>query len=152
MLIPEPLEHPLRGVALLGALAEIVPQPLLDDLGEPVELGRLTGADLRYPGGTEKLSIFFTLSREIPNCLAASRRLMPSAHARRTIRYKSTVKIPPPSPQPERAKVADFYAACSATITPLQWSTFAPPFPHKTVLPCQDIPISLPTKGIGSPI
>lgn len=37
--------------------------------------------------------------------------------------------MPPPSPQPERAKVADFYAARSATITPLPWSTFAPPFP-----------------------
>src|SRR5690606_3556291 len=38
VLVPEPLEHPLRGVALLGALPEIVPQPLLDDLGEPVQL------------------------------------------------------------------------------------------------------------------
>jgi len=26
----------------------------------------LIGAVRRYPGGTEKLSIFFTLSREIP--------------------------------------------------------------------------------------
>ena len=37
-LVPEPLEHPVRGVALLGALAEIVSQPLLDDLGGPVQL------------------------------------------------------------------------------------------------------------------
>ena len=67
VLVPQPLEHPLRGVALLGALAEIVPQPLVDDLGEPVQLRPPDlGADRRYPGGTEKLSIFFTLSREIP--------------------------------------------------------------------------------------
>ena len=32
----------------------------------PSSFGRLTGADRRYPGGTEKLSIFFTLSRETP--------------------------------------------------------------------------------------
>ena len=38
VLVAQPLEHPLRGVALLGALAEIVPQPLVDDLGEPVQL------------------------------------------------------------------------------------------------------------------
>ena len=38
VLVPEPLEHPLGRVALLGALAEIVQQPLLDDRGEPVEL------------------------------------------------------------------------------------------------------------------
>ena len=33
-----PLEHPLGGVALLSVLAEIIPQPLVDDLGEPVQL------------------------------------------------------------------------------------------------------------------
>jgi len=32
----------------------------------PSSLGRLIGAVRRYPGGTEKLRIFFTLSREIP--------------------------------------------------------------------------------------
>ena len=32
----------------------------------PSSFGRLTGADRRYPAGTENLSIFFTLSREIP--------------------------------------------------------------------------------------
>ena len=31
------------------------------------------------------------------------------------------MKIPPPSPKPERAKVAEFYSARSATITPLPW-------------------------------
>jgi hypothetical protein len=38
VLVAQPLEHPLRGVALLGALDEIVPKPLIDDLGEPVQL------------------------------------------------------------------------------------------------------------------
>ena len=95
----------------------------------PSSFGRLTGADRRYPGGTEKLSIFFTLSREIPKWRAAARSLMPSRQARRTFRYSSTVKMPPPSLPPERAKVADFYAARSEPIPPLPWQTFAPPFP-----------------------
>ena len=86
MLVAQPLVHPLRGVALLGALAEILPQPLVDDLGEPVQLRPLISARRRYPGGTEKLTIFRTLSRETPKCLAASRWLMPSAQARRTFR------------------------------------------------------------------
>ena len=38
--------------------------------------------------------------------------------------------MPPPSLPPERAKVADFYAARSETIPPLPWQTFAPPFPR----------------------
>ena len=52
----------------------------------PSNFGRLTGADLRYQGGTEKLSIFFALSREIPKRRAASLWLMPSRQARRTFR------------------------------------------------------------------
>ena len=129
VLVPQPLEHPLGGVALLGALPEIVPQPLLDDLGEPVQLRPPDLGASPIPRRNREANIFRTLSREIPKCLAASRWLMPSAQARRTFRYSSTVKMPPPSPPPERAKVADFYAARSATITPLPWSTFAPPFP-----------------------
>jgi hypothetical protein len=31
--------------------------------------------------------------------------------------------------------VADFYAARSATITPLPWQSFAPPFPRDAVYP-----------------
>ena len=37
--------------------------------------------------------------------------------------------MPPPSLSPERAKVAELYSARSATITPLPWQTFSPPFP-----------------------
>ena len=36
-------------------------------------------------------SIFRTLSREIPKCFAAARSLIPSRHAKRTLRYRSTV-------------------------------------------------------------
>src|SRR5690606_38389437 len=56
---------------------------------------------------------------------------MPSEQARRTFRYKSTVKILPPSLSPERVKVDDFYAARSGLIPPLPWSTFSPPFSGK---------------------
>ena len=61
-------------------------------------------------------------------CRAAYRWLMPSAQARRTFRYKSTVKILPPSLSPERVKVDDFYAARSRVIPPLPWPSFSPPF------------------------
>src|SRR6056297_4250909 len=88
----------------------------------------LTGAFRRYPGGTENVIILATISREMLKCRAASRWLMPSAQASRTFRYKSTVKILPPSLSPERVKVDDFYAARSRLIPPLPWPTFAPPF------------------------
>src|SRR6056297_772104 len=90
--------------------------------------GRFTGAVRRYPGGTENAIILATLSREMLKYRAASRWLIPSAQASRTLRYKSTVKILPPSLSPERVKVADYYAARSRLIPPLPWQTFAPPF------------------------
>src|SRR5205823_5445311 len=58
---------------------------------------------------------------------AASRALIPSRKARRTFRYSSTVKMPPPSLLTERAYVAEFYSAGSGTIPPLPWQTFPPP-------------------------
>lgn len=94
----------------------------------PSSFGRFTGTVRRYPGGTENAIILATLSREMLKCRAASRWLMPSAQARRTFRYKSTVKILPPSLSPERVKVADYHAARSRIIPPLPWPTFAPPF------------------------
>src|SRR3954470_9231931 len=53
--------------------------------------------------------------------------------ARRTFRYSSTVKMPPPSLPPERAKVAEFYSAGSGTIPPLPWQTFPPPFSNDVI-------------------
>ncbi|WP_176224254.1 hypothetical protein [Maritimibacter sp. HL-12] len=90
--------------------------------------GRFTGAAGRYPGGTGNAIILATLSREMLKCRAASRWLIPSAQASRTLRKKSTVKILPPSLPPEWVKVDDFYAARSRLIPPLTWPTFAPPF------------------------
>ena len=39
----------------------------------PLSFGRRTGTVRRYRGGTENRSIFLTLSREIPKCLAIAR-------------------------------------------------------------------------------
>ena len=47
---------------------------------------------------------------------AAARSLIPSRQARRTFRYSSTVCMPPPSPSPRRAQVAEFRSARSETI------------------------------------
>ena len=49
-------------------------------------LGRTGGFLRRYPGGTEKASIFATVRGSMPNRRAASRRLNPSTQtARRTL-------------------------------------------------------------------
>ncbi|MCP1167161.1 hypothetical protein NHG85_01235, partial [Limimaricola sp. ASW11-118] len=52
-----------------------------------------------------------------------------------TLRYKSTVKILPPSLPPERVKVDDFHAARSRLILPLPWPTFSPPFSQMNASP-----------------
>ena len=83
MLGPQPLEHPLRRVALLVVDLAITLQPAVDDPGEAIQLR----------------SLHRRLPREMLNCRAASRWLMPSAQASRTLRYMSTVKILPPSLQ-----------------------------------------------------
>jgi len=129
VLVPEPLEHPLRRMALLGALPEIVPQPLLDDLGEPVELRSPDRRGPPIPRRNRKCQhLPYAVARnpEIPGRLTL-------AHAFRTSQANLPIQVhrenAPALPEPERAKVADFYAARSATITPLPWSTFAPPIP-----------------------
>src|SRR5215469_10763172 len=68
--------------------------------------------------------------------------------ARRTFRYSSTVKMPPPSLTPERAKVAEFYSAGSGTIPPLPWHTFPPPF-SGTPLPPHYRRKPVSTAGVG---
>lgn len=69
-------------------------------------LGRSTGLLRRYPGGTEKRSIFATVFGSMPNSRAARRWLIPSTwQARRTRAYRSTTFIPHASRQPCRRKV-----------------------------------------------
>jgi hypothetical protein len=63
VLVAQPLEHPLRGVALLGALDEIVSQPLVDDLGEPVQLRPPHGRRPLIPGRNRK-------AEHLPHALA----------------------------------------------------------------------------------
>ncbi len=58
--------------------------------------------------------------------------------------------MPPPSLSPERAKVADFYAARSRIIRPLPWPTFAPPLTagvHKTANVLNALPKSVQPKA-----
>src|SRR3954449_201520 len=44
--LPQPIKNPLGCVTLLTVLADVVAQPLVDDLGEPIQLGT---ADRRRP-------------------------------------------------------------------------------------------------------
>ena len=93
--------------------------------------GRFGGWRRRYPGGSECRSIFLTVSRAMPNRLAASRWLRPSTwQASRTRRYRSTVYILPPSisKKDRRLQVAEFYSARGWEIPPLPWTNLSPPF------------------------
>ena len=81
--------------------------------------GRFGGWRRRYPGGSECRSIFLTVSRAMPNRLAASRWLRPSTwQASRTRRYRSTVYILPPS--------------ISKKIEDYRWQSFTPPAAGKS--------------------
>ena len=86
----------------------------------PSSFGRRTGAVRRYPGGTQNVSIFLTLSRETPKWRAAARSLIPSRHARRTLRYSSI-------------RFAARRLACESSRPPHDqkglpdWQSFAPP-------------------------
>src|SRR4051812_9845391 len=73
--------------------------------------------------------------------------------ARRTFRYSSTVKMPPPSLLTERAYVAEFYSAGSGTIPPLPWQTFPPPFscPGERGISAQ-VAIRSPFRSLSRPI
>ena len=92
VLVAKTLEDALRGVLLLAMLVLAIPRSHSSmNPVKPSSFGRRTGAVRRYPGGTENSSIFLTLSRETPKWRAAARSLIPSRHARRTLRYSSTV-------------------------------------------------------------
>ena len=81
--------------------------------------GRFGGWRRRHPGGSECRSIFLTVSRAMPNRLAASRWLRPSTwQASRTRRYRSTVYILPPS--------------ISKKIEGYRWQSFTPPAAGKS--------------------
>ena len=86
---------------------------------EGASFGRFGGWRRRYPGGSECRSIFLTVSRAMPNRLAASRWLRPSTwQASRTRRYRSTVYILPPS--------------ISKKIEGYRWQSFTPPAAGKS--------------------
>ena len=129
VLVAQPLEHPLGGLALLSVLAEIIPQPLLDDLGEPVQL---RPPDRCGSPASRRHREAQHLLRALARDPEKTRRLT-LAHAVPTGQTDLPIKLhgenTPPSPQPERAKVADFYAARCEPVPPLPWSTLAPPFP-----------------------
>ena len=89
------------------------------NLSPPFSFGRFGGWRRRYPGGSECRSIFLTVSRAMPNRLAASRWLRPSTwQASRTRRHRSTVYILPPS--------------ISKKIEGYRWQRFTPPAAGKS--------------------
>src|SRR6516165_4808943 len=77
--------------------------------------GRTGGLLRRYPGGTEKASIFATVRGAVPNRRAASRRLNPSRlTARRTHAPSPTpFSPPPPANQTKGYLLPDFYSGAT---------------------------------------
>jgi hypothetical protein len=71
---------PLRRVALFAGHS-LVPS----SFGRPIAFVR------QYPGGDENAKILRPLSRDMLNCRASSRRLIPSLRASLTCRKSSTV-------------------------------------------------------------
>lgn len=132
VLLPQPVENPLRGVALLSRAVQVLAQPSVDDLGEPVELRPL---DRRRPaiagrhGVHDHLVDAVARDAEVTRDGALAHALPEVGPAYLPIQLHS--ENPPPSLPPERANVADFYAARRGLIPPLPWPTFSPPFaPH----------------------
>ena len=119
MFVAKALEDTLRRVVLLTVNRSVLLQNTVDDIREGASFGRFGGWRRRYPGGSECRSIFLTVSRAMPNRLAASRWLRPSTwQASRTRRYRSTVYILPPSiPK----KIEDY-----------RWQSFTPPAAGKS--------------------
>ena len=119
MFVAKALEYTLRHVVLLTVNRSVLLQNTVDDIREGASFGRFGGWRRRYPGGSECRSIFLTVSRAMPNRLAASRWLRPSTwQASRTRRYGSTVYILPPS----IAKKIEGY----------RWQSFTPPAAGKS--------------------
>ena len=132
MCVAKALEDTLRRVVLLSG------EPLRSSSRirsmisvKGASFGRFGGWRRRYPGGSECRSIFLTVSRAMPNRLAASRWLRPSTwQASRTRRYRSTVYILPPSisKKIEGYRWQSFTPPAAVEIPPLPWTNLSPPF------------------------
>ena len=120
MFVAKALEYTLRRVVLLTVNRSVYSSRIRSMISvKGASFGRFGGWRRRYPGGSECRSIFLTVSRAMPNRLAASRWLRPSTwQASRTRRYRSTVYILPPS--------------ISKKIEGYRWQSFTPPAAGKS--------------------
>ena len=140
MLVPESLEDPLGGVALLPGTPEVVYQDLVDDASEGLILslskGWAGGADSAAgsPAALSRPESSAPCPGADPNTRETSRMLIPSTiTARRTRRYTSTWYIHPTThkhdfePMDGRGRYIFQPPQCQA-VNPSRWSTLAPPF------------------------
>ena len=94
VLLLQPIEDALCGVALLLRRAQVIFEYAVYDARVRLKLGAMGRRFLRYPGGTGCESILRTVSRCSPNTRDASLMLIPSTrHALRTRKYMSTMYI-----------------------------------------------------------
>ena len=127
----KPVEDTLGRVALLAQLLQILLQPLIDDLAEPVQL--------RAPNRCRPpIARRYRKAQHLLHALARN----PEMTRRRTLAHPVPagetdlpiqfhgMHAPALPPSPGRAQVAEFRSARSETIPPLPWTNFSPPFPH----------------------
>jgi hypothetical protein len=105
---PKTVENPLGRMALLAVLVNITPKPLIDDLGETIQLGSL---DL----GFAPIARRNRKTQHLPHALARypkMTRRRAATHAITTGNTNLAIQFhgenPPPSLKTERAKVAEF--------------------------------------------
>ena len=125
------IEHPLGGVALLAPAPAILLQPLVDELGEPVELRatHLRCAPIpRRHGEPQLLPHALVRNPEMP-CRPSLAHPLPARQAYLAIQVHGM--NPPPSPSSERATLAEFYSAaaprsstrCSSMSSGWRWTS-----------------------------
>ena len=131
MFVAKALEYTLRRVVLLTVNRSVLLQNTVDDIREGGQFRAFRWLASPISRRFRMPQHLPTVSRAMPNRLAASRWLRPSPwQASRTRRYRSTVDILPPSisKKDRRLQVAEFYAARSWEIPPLPWTNLSPPF------------------------
>lgn len=144
-----PLEILFGRVPLLAMDAEIGFEPGIDYLGEPIQLRLPLRWLAAIPGRHGEAQHLLLAIGDIPKRRAASRWLIPSEQARRALRYKSTVKILPPSLSPER-QMWPLLRRPQPDHPPLPWPIIAPPFSATQRLSVAWSTCTLPSRSISS--
>src|SRR4029453_16501572 len=128
VLVPQPIKNPLGGVTLLAVLTVVVAQPLVDDLGEPVQLRPLDRCRPPIPRRhrkTQHLLYAFARNPKVPCCLP---RTHPVPNGETDLQIQFHGENAPALPAARKGKTGRVLLRLhSETIPPPPWLTFPPP-------------------------